>query len=94
MGIIRAVKFRLFCVYVCCNMLLCAILFCPWVLPRETISGLLGRWYVMEDDNCRWRFACAGRWLVDRLYFWEPNHCIEVFKCERQARAFLYPEGR
>jgi hypothetical protein len=30
--------------------------------------------------------------VVDRIYFWEPNHCVEVYLCEHQARLVLYPE--
>jgi hypothetical protein len=30
--------------------------------------------------------------VVDRIYFWEPDHCVEVYKCERDARLVLYPE--
>jgi hypothetical protein len=30
--------------------------------------------------------------VVDRIYFWEPNHCVEVYKCEAEARRVLYPE--
>lgn len=78
---------RLFVLYVASNMMLCAVIFAPWALPRETISGLLGR-YMFRGS----RAARVGAWIVDRIYFWEPNHCIEVFLCERDARLVLYPE--
>lgn len=93
MGLIRAVRFRLFCVYVCLNMLLAAMLFLPWILPRETISGFIGRCYVMGNGIVS-ALAALPMLAIDAVFFWERNHCIEVFKCERQARAFLYPEGR
>lgn len=93
MGLIRTIKGRLFCVYVCLNMLLCSLLFFPWVLPRETISGLVGRWWVLsEDGTAKALVADVLRVLIDALYFWEPNHCVEVFRCEHEARKRLYPE--
>lgn len=82
---------QLFVVYVATNMAVCALVFAPWALPRETVSGLLGRW---ETTHTGWRhwFARVASWVVDRIYFWEPNHCVEVFKAETEARAVLYPE--
>ena len=82
---------QLFVVYVATNMALCALLFAPWAMPRETISGLLGRW---KEGPAGWRqsFAVVAAAVVDRIYFWEPNHCFEVYRCEREARAVLYPE--
>lgn len=87
----RRVVCQLFVVYVATNMAVCALVFAPWALPRETVSGLLGRW---ETAHTGWRhwFARAGSWLVDRIYFWEPNHCVEVYLCEAEARKVLYPE--
>lgn len=80
----------LFNVYVCANMLVCAVVFAPWALPRETVSGLLGRWQKRE----RGVKALIGRALgavVNLIYFWEPNHCVEVFIAEEKAREILYP---
>lgn len=82
---------QLFVVYVATNMMLCAMLFAPWALPRETISGLLGRWKCMHKGPKHY-FAKAASWIVDRIYFWEPNHCVAVYKCELDARKVLYPE--
>jgi hypothetical protein len=82
---------QLFVLYVAANMALCAIVFAPWALPRETVSGLLGRWKVRKT-GWRRRFAVAASWVVDRIYFWEPNHCVAVYLCEHDARAVLYPE--
>lgn len=81
----------LFVVYVAANMLLCAIVFCLWALPRETISGFIGR-QVSNTLEGSWPRALArgGEWLVNRIYFWEPNHCVEVYKQEKQARSALY----
>lgn len=79
-----------FVVYVACNMAVCSILFAPWAQPRETISGLLGRWCETESGWKR-TLGCRAAWAVDKLYWWETNHCREVFRVEREARRVLYP---
>lgn len=95
MGLMRAIKRRLFCVYICLNMLTAALLFFPWILPRETISGFVGRqWLHSKEDSLHefwFMILCA---LINLLYFWEPNHCVEVYRSEHEARKVLYPEGR
>jgi len=72
------------------NMLVCSVVFIAWALPRETISALLGRWAMTESD---WRrtFGTVGAWIVDRLYFWEPDHCRLNARQEAEARKALYP---
>lgn len=86
-------KRGLFNVYVALNMLLCSVLFCWCALPRETISGLVGR-KTSFYGYCRlwqapiWRGA---RWVIDRLYSWERNHCELVRRQEMEARRALYP---
>ena len=82
---------QVFTVYVASNMAVCALVFAPWALPRETVSGLLGRWKY-GHRGVKKSFARAASWVVDRIYFWEPNHCVEVYLCEREARKVLYPE--
>lgn len=71
-------------------MALCAVLFAPWALPRETISGILGRWKV-EEKRTKRKVAGVVGCVVDTIYFWEPDHCVEIYKCERRAREILYP---
>jgi hypothetical protein len=61
-----------------------------WALPRETISGLLGRFQETGTPLQRLVGLALGA-VVDRIYFWEPNHCVEVFRCEQKARQVLYP---
>lgn len=78
-------------VYVAANMVVCAVVFLPWALPRETVSGLLGRWKTSERGLKR-RFAVPAAWVVDRIYFWEPDHCAEVYRMEAEAREALYPQ--
>lgn len=79
-----------FVLYVATNMAVCAVLFLPWAQPRETVSGLLGRWCLTEV-GWKQRFGCRGARLVDRIYWWEADHCRQVFLVEHQARMVLYP---
>jgi hypothetical protein len=81
----------LFVVYVAANMMLCSILFALWALPRETISGFIGRNVCLTKPNT-WQRALArlGEWIVNNIYFWEPNHCVEVYRQELEARRALY----
>lgn len=81
---------RVFVLYIVLNMALCAVVFLPWALPRETISGLLGRWISTERGWKRFVGLLLGA-IADAIYWWEPNHCVEVYKCEHQAREVLYP---
>lgn len=92
MGVIRQIQCQAFVVYVAGNMALCAILFAPWALPRESISGLLGRWELTEA-GMKQRCGAAISAVVDKVHFWEPNHCNEVYWIEEKARAVLYPES-
>lgn len=88
--LLKVLGAQLFVVYVAANMMLCAVVFAAWALPRETISGLLGRWTETGTPIQRILGLGLGA-LVNRLYFWEPNHCVEVFRCEQRAREVLYP---
>jgi hypothetical protein len=89
-GLIRAICRQAFVVYVAINMALCSVVFAPWAMPRETISGLLGRWLLTETGIKRAVAVVIGA-LVDSLYFWEPDHCRETYKIEKRAREILYP---
>lgn len=80
----------LFVVYLGCNMLLCALLFAPWAMPRETISGLMGRWATHESGR-RGRFARMMAAMIDFIHFWEPDHCRLTYRLETEAREKLYP---
>ncbi len=83
---------RLLVLYLVVNMTICALIFMPWAKPRETISGLLGRWS-MTEGGLKWWFGWAASAVVDWIYFWEPDHCASVYVVENAARAVLYPEG-
>ena len=86
----RFVGSRTFTLYVNLNILTCSIVFVAWAYPRETISALLGRWATTEIGWKR-RVGVIGAWIVDRIYFWEPNHCRLNAEQEREARKALYP---
>jgi len=66
-------------------MTLCALLFFPWVEPRETLSGFMGR-YRQASLTCR----CFAA-LIDILHWWEPNHCYVTWRLEDAMRKSLYP---
>ena len=54
--------------------------------PDETLSSRAWRW---EKDGVR----AWPRRFIDRLFFWEPNHCRESYQSEREGRQ-LPPELR
>lgn len=66
---------------------ICSILF-----PAE-------RSYADETLYCRamrWEWNRVRKWprrFIDRLFFWEPNHCRESYVSEREGRQ-LPPELR
>jgi hypothetical protein len=86
----RTIKHRAFAAYVALNMFVAAVLFLPWILPRETISGLMGRKKVHARTNLGALLAAIGVAIIDRIYFWEPNHCAVVATDEAAARITLY----
>jgi hypothetical protein len=88
----KRLKLTVFNLYIALNMLTCAIVFAPWALPRETISGFMGR-TLMSSVPGTWKclLAAIGCNVIDWLYFWEEDHCFMVFKDEAEARAGLYP---
>lgn len=83
---------RIFVVYVALNMLVCSILFFPWARPRETVSGLTGRWLLTNQSGWKYKFARYARSVIHAIYFWEPEHCDLVHDVEAEAHKVLYPE--
>lgn len=85
---------RAYYLWVTLSMALCAVVFLPWFLPRETTSGLIGRWVAQEND---WRHVFALRvapW-IDWL-FHEPfgiESCLLIYDREEAARRALYIRG-
>lgn len=86
MHVLLRVKFAAFNVYVAGNMLLCALVFLPWSLPRETFSGFIGRRALLGSSA----FLNIAKW-VDKMYD-EPAHCGETALAEDQMRSELYPD--
>lgn len=75
-------------------MVTCATLFFPCFLPRETVSGITGRWLMTEVGRKR-RFAKRLAPWLDRL-FHRPGGmetCVEVYQLEEAAREALYVRG-
>lgn len=52
----------------------------------ESLSSRVYRW---EQNGVR----AWPRRLIDRIFFWEPNHCRESYRSEREGRQ-LPPELR
>ena len=52
----------------------------------ESLSSRAFRW---EQDGVR----AWPRRVIDKLFFWEPNHCRESYRSEREGRQ-LPPELR
>lgn len=78
----------LFRVYVALNILTCSLI--PGSRPRETISGLMGRWLVTGTGPCL-AIAKVVVPCVNRLYFWHPDHCRDIYRQEEEALKSLYP---
>lgn len=55
--------------------------------PDETLSS---RAYRMDGRKRRWTVARAS---IDRLFFWQPDHCKQSYDSERMRRQ-LPPEFR
>lgn len=87
--VVRWMLRRMFVIYIALNMLVCSIAFAPWALPRETVSGLLGRW--QSERGAKRVVSLIGSAIADAIYFWEPDHCRETYLIEQRAREVLYP---
>jgi hypothetical protein len=83
----KNLKLVIFPLYVALNMLVCAIVFFPWALSRESVSGLLGRWLV--DGSC-WQVNIAYILSapIDRWH--EKDHCRNTYAYEKAMRVALY----
>ena len=87
MLIVQRLKKIIYVIYLPVNMLFCALLFALWAQPRETVSGLMGRWLV---DGSRWQLKCAVviAPIIDGWH--EPGHCAQTFILEKAMRVALY----
>lgn len=82
----------LFNVYLVLNMGLCSLLFLGASLPRETVSGLTGRWAITGTPWQAFIAICILEPAINRLYFWDADHCRATFRLEYAVRKILYPE--
>lgn len=82
---------RLFFLWVTLSMLLCAVLFLPWFLPRETVCGLMGRW-AMTGKGWKHTVGKAGSAAFDATIH-TVESCVTIYGMERDARRVLYVRG-
>lgn len=73
------------------NMLACAVLFFPWCLHRETLSGFVGRmrYHKLSPRWCSDLFALPEL-VINLLYISEYDHCKVTWKQEDHLRCELY----
>lgn len=85
----KRLKSILFNIWVAVDMLLCAVLLAPFgSLPRETISGFIGRQALMNKKPMI---------VIAKTIDWfarERGHCGETAMAESEAYDYLYPEQR
>lgn len=63
------------------NMMICWFLFWLVCLPRETLSGLAGRYATQGVALAR-----IAEWAIDLIFWFDPDHCRTVSAQERVAR--------
>jgi hypothetical protein len=85
-GVLSKVVRWVYLIYLAINLLIVAILLGMWSLPRETISAFCGR-MVTKYNHPVFKVACK---VIDTIYFWEHNHCVENYLQEKAARTYLY----
>ena len=64
----------------------------------QLVNALLGGWPDETLSSRAWRWHAAGKrsWphrVIDRLFFWEDEHCLQSYQSEREGRQ-LPPEIR
>lgn len=66
----------------------------------QFLNTLLGGWADETLSARMWRHRGLpwwreARWLVDKLFFWQPNHCYQSFVSELQRKQLPedYQEG-
>lgn len=94
MQIINWLRRRFYYSWITFSMILCAAVFFPWFLPRESTSGLLGRW-LAKETGWKQSFAIFMSPIIDRI-FHKPfgmESCIETHFLEEAAREALYIRG-
>jgi hypothetical protein len=86
----RTLWAKFFKLRVAINMLVCALVFGAFgSLPRETISGFLGRRGMDVSRSAVWELLMM---LVDALHPHEKGHCQRVAAEELEGWMAMYPE--
>lgn len=70
-------------------MLLCSVFFFPWVRPRETVCGLMGRW--LDEKGWKRGIAVHTAPVLDTVFHRSTENCAEIAEMEEEARRILYP---
>ena len=89
-AILQRAKTTIYVIYLSLNTLLCALMFFPWAQPRETISGITGRWLT---DGKKWQIACASFFVKPIDWAHETGHCVDTYLREQAMRAALYSKS-
>lgn len=66
------------------------------LLALDQMANTLLGGYADESLSARaWRLRERNRWhrVIDRLFFWQPDHCFQAYESERLKRQ-LPPEYR
>ncbi len=56
-------------------------------------NALLGGWADETLSSRSYRSIPKAAWLIDKLFFWQDNHCMNAYISEREGR-HLPPELR
>lgn len=89
-AIFKRAKMTVYVIYLSLNTLLCSLLFFPWAQPRETISGITGRWLIEGET---WQIACASFLVKPIDWAHRPNHCVDTYLAEQAMQTALYRES-
>jgi hypothetical protein len=65
------------------DMLACSVVFLPWSMPRETVSGLFGRW--QNTGNLLQRII--GNVGGVALHLFDRDHCMKAYAKEFAMRS-------
>lgn len=73
------------------NMLACAVLFFPWCLHRETLSGFVGRMrYALSSPRWLSDLFALPELVINLLFITEHDHCRATARQEEHLRHDLY----
>lgn len=78
---------QLFAIVVAANQLVASLLFAPWIRPRETVCGLMGRWQSYPGFKGRLSRRMGP---ILEVVFHKHETCREIYDKEERARGILY----